>query len=349
MSIQFNSPEYLRLLLSAWINFGAYLNQDGSEDGDVNTLQFHKAHRQEFTKTRKIKSLTTEQMSNIVTIETKNDPDNLLTPRDPTPRDIVYDLQRAEAVSKVHEIPVSLWDLRMMSECERLNAPQRAIFDQHWNRDWSNTANPFPNSQCMISPLDIKCLHHVVCDLRGEKEADFMLTDVIGVNVRRKRDGSIRLSANPNPVIKWKLMVPPPQSEAPVSELVESVLEFLHSPYNSDGSHMAPPDAQWDEETVQRVNLEEIVQELQSINPNLSRTDLRVEGPFIVRSTALRPKVEIKQYHLTSLNWARDRGGRRGHAHCPYSSIAKAFQVYCEQNGSFFNLNWKAHVVSNGM
>ena len=336
-----------------------YNDHDGSQDGDINTLQIHSQHRQqEFTRTAECEKLSVEEMFDRVTIPTHLDLEGKLVHRDITHQPVDYDLLKAEATSKVHELPMTLWELRMMGECARLNAAQMAVFEQHWARDLSNAANARPDSRWMISPIDIECLFQVVCDLRGEKEAHRMLTDTIGVNVRWKRDGRIRLAASPTPEIDWDMMVPPPDSAISVTALEDAILEFLQSPYHTDGPWSIPSpqqqdrrDGKWTKRRVTLRNLEEVVDELLSdpSNQHIQRDEMTEEAPFVVRRTALRPEEVVTTNHVKSLNWARQRLGRRGHPHCTYPYIAKAFQVHCEQNGAFFKLDWRAHVTTDGM
>lgn len=347
---QLNTEEFQKVLLSAWINFGAYLNQDGTQDGDINTLQ-HSGFRGEFLRDAATESMTVDEMKDIVTIETRPDPHNTLIHRAPTPRPVdYYDLEKAEIVSKVHELPLTLWDRAMMAECARLNAPQLAVFEQSWENDMSNGANALCNADWMITPLDIECLDKVVTEMHGQAEAVRMLTDVLGVNLRWKDDGRIRRSASMTPEVKWAEMVPPPRYVHDFKKLEKQILRFLKCPVVHRGIFpIREMPRLWTVRSIEHWHTAKIESIMLTMNGGLSDRKIGLESEFVIHQTPSRPQHPITAQHVSAMNWAKLLGGHRGYINCEYPQIAVAFQIYVEQNGAFYRMDWDSHNVDEGM
>ena len=327
-----NEESYQRLLLTSWINIGAFLNQDGSQDGDINTLQCQK--RCEYSNPADIER-NTKMLRDTITIPEKTpDPNDIL--RAPTHKPVPYDLAAAEVISKVHELPSTLYELRVQAECQELNAAMIEQWREDMEQDLSNIANRRPTATYMCTPLDIECLQTVVTDLYGLEEAIRMTTDTLGVNWRSKRTGRVIRRRSRNPTIDWQTMTLPIDTTIEHTALRDEILRSIGCTY----FHLGPfPDyTAWDAPTVTAMDQIQIEGRARSMNPSMANPTLALEARGIVGYTALKPAEQVTAHHVNSLNWARQRGWTRGRCPFPYSKLAIVFQRHCEQNGAFFRV-----------
>lgn len=291
-------------------------------------------------------------MKERITIPTR-DPRPGDVPREETPKNAKYDLDVAEQVSKVHELPKSKWAELTEDDCRRLNKSMLIQFREDLSRDLADTSNPEPNPMYLITPMDVECLLEVITEIRDKEEAERVCTDVIGIPVRSNPSGRVIYPAEEHPLIDWDTMTYPVKRIASVSAVETAVLRDVQCRYLS-----ATPDNAIAPLTEQQlIQYEEayIVQRARGLNPNLPDMVLATEARGIIGFTAMRPRQDVSPQnvyyplHLRAINWARLRRAERGICTIPYNKLAVSFQRIVEQNGAWFNVNWYSHRTDNGM
>ena len=335
-------PQYQRMLYAAWANWGAFNAHDGSEDGDVNTLQRNRRAEVSFTNDRE---LTLDEMKRKVQIRRRTTPTR--SGNDPIPRRQCpyrprdYDITALDEQSRLHERPMTLWERNTMRDCDRVNAPQQAIYDELIGKDLSNAVYAQPDTRCMITPADIQVLHQVVSELRGEEEADLMQTRILGLPIRSKMDGTILKPPSWQPLVNWTTMIPIPHVPTSDECVRDSIVQHFRIPgliEEGDGD-----EKQSDTITVHGATLHKqtVLSDLQFLNPNWSQQDLAVHAPFIQRHSTLLPESGDSIELRISMQAAARGGGRRGLTAKSGYEMARAFVMFVVSNGSLFKMKWQ--------
>ena len=343
-----NTEEYWRLLVTAWINLGIFNLQDGSQDGDINTLQVQK--RMEFNSTAEAHH-DTQTLRDIITIKERSlspSPSNPIeiVERPLTHKPVLYDLDTAERISRVHEVPKTLYQTRMEAECQRICAPMIDEWRECMSRDLSNLSNKLPQCSWICTPLDVECIKNVVTELHGQREAIRVVTEVLGLNWRCSVTGRIEYARSSRPEIDWATMLAPDERVVKVDDLLNIILTSARCLYNADGPVLTT-DVSWfslltSEQLIHSENAHTL-QMVSNLNPLLSARVVQRDYRAIMGYNAMMPERMVTAQHLQYVNWAHRRGGKRGECCSSYRRLAVTFQRHCEQNGAFFRVMWNEH------
>ena len=343
-----NTKVYERLLLTSWINLGIFNLQDGSQDGDINTLQLTRQREYQSTANGPQRH-DTQTLREAITIEHQPTPSPTptlpLVERPPTPKDVQYNLNAAERVSRVHEVPKSIYTIRMERECQRICAPMIAEWRESMSQDLSNLSNSRPQTDFICSPLDVECLKNVVTEIRGRREAIYLLTKIMGINWRNPETGRIQFPASRRPVIDWSSMTLPQLHEFPVTQLRDIILNDVRSRSLIEGPTHSPDRSgirPWTTEDLLCEASQRAMERVAAMNPHLPAGLVRRDYRAMMGYTALMPSGRVTDDHLNCVNWSRERGGLRGECCTSYRRLARAFQQHCEQNGAWFRVKWDA-------
>lgn len=329
------------MLYAAWINFGLYLPHDGSLDGDADTLQRNKRAEVSFTNDNE---MTLDEMKRRVTIPKRSSSrsGNPLKRRRKCPyRPKHYDITALDSQSRLHERPLTLYERNTMNDCARLNASQQRIYDELMSKDLSNAVDSQPDTRNMITIDDVHVLHQVVSELRGEDEADYMQTHVLGLPIRRKEDGTVCKAASWQPEIDWSTVVPPQRFVSSDDFLRDAIVKHLRIPglIESDDHVVDESDAKaTDPATLHR---QELVDELLFMNAARDQRSITVHAPFIQRYSTLKPESGDSFDLRISIEAARRGGGRRGRTRKTGYELCRAFSKYVVSNGALFRMKWQ--------
>lgn len=338
------------MLLKAWCNLGAFNRHDGSEDGDINTLQ--RNHRPEVAFTED-NELSVPEMLRRVTIRrrlngTVSRHEPLHRPRCQWRGD-EYDITALKLHSRRHELPKTLWHRKTMMDCFTLNAPQKQIYDELWAQDQSNIDLAFADTRWMITPTDVEVLFALVQDIAGRAEAEYMQTMILGLPLRRDCDGAIVVAASPSPLIKWKNCLPTPRYWRKANRLRDDILDHLHIPGVS-------PKVDFDEDAVdeKQLHVEElheqrVLEHVKWFNRNMSAEQVEAYAPQIKRYSLAKPKKTVSRIVRSSTRKAVRGGVQRGKSVRSGYDFAVAFQMFVETNGALFRMDLTEHVVDDGM
>ncbi len=338
-----NRPENQKMLYDAFINLGIYLPLDGSQDGDVSTLQRQETQVEHEDIPSQNPTLT--ELKDRITIPIRNDVRSTDIRRERTPLDAPYNIDIADELSRVHELPPTVWSKRVEDDCVTLNRSMLRQFREDMARDLVDTSNPEPRPIHMITPLDVECLIEVVTDLFGEGEAQRLCTDIIGIPIRNKKTGLVVHAASDNPRINWGAMSYPVERAEEPDAIETAVLADLGNPHDTDS------DSEYEEVTAADIMTEErlhIEERVRSINSTLSPTQISEEARGTIGFTALRPADLVTPQHVEAFNWAKRRGGELGKCAVDYERLAICFQRHVEQNGAWFYVDWYTHKRRNG-
>lgn len=324
---------------------GIYNPMDGSRDGDISSLQRQRGRREHTA--IPARNLSTEEMLALITIPERSDPPSSTDIlRAPTPRNVRYDIDAAHNVCLIQEPSQSTWSRRVAQDCRALNRNMLRQFREDQDRDQSNAANAEPDAIHLITPMDVECLVHVVTELFGEEEANYMCTKVIGIPVRHRKNGKTKYTADRNPLIDWSTMCYPVKRAANPRALHDSLMKHVESRYTNPPTPNVPDATVTELEQDERTSIEDRAMEM---NPDLPRHVITAEARGIVGYTALRPMDIVSRQHLDAVTRAKQRGGIVGENSASPYLLATGFQRYIEQSGAWLKTNWFDHRRNSGL
>lgn len=337
------------MLYDAWTNFGPYLPHDGSRDGDVNTLQRNRRPEVEFTNDE---TLSLDEMKKRVTIPRKPFSESgrpMVCRKRCSYRPTNYDISALKKVSRCHEKPTSLWELKTRWDCAALNAPQNEVYDNVMGHDLSNVDAAIPNTDWMISPSDVRVLYNVVTDIAGEAEAKYMQTKILGLPLRRKCDGAMIVPGYPSPEIKWENMLPTARLWRSKDSFRDQIVMHFQIPGVTPNVDFAVDSAAAVDWKVEWLHEALVKSSVRALNAHLSEDEVRAYAPLIKRFSLAKPREHVTRFVTKSTRLAVRAGVQRGVSPRSDYDFAVAFQIFVEANGALFRMDETAYVAHDGM
>ena len=338
------------MLLGAWTNMCVYNNTDGSQDGDVNTLQRNLRPEVEFTNDNK---LSVKEMQRRVTIRhrtTRTKSGRPPVTRKPcTYRPLDYDVTALKPQSRGHEKPTTLWERFTRMDCHLLNAPQKRVYDEAMARDVSNLDAAVPDTRWMITPSDVKALFAVVEEVAGREKAEFMQTHKLGLPIRRKSDGAIVIPASPSPKIDWPKMKPTPRFWREDNTLRDEIVDSLHIPGVSRNVDYPPGSVDPGTFDIEEMHEELVESAVRFNNPHWDDEMVRAYAPLIYKFSVVKPEERVTTTVTTSTRKALRSDVRRGISIRSGYDFSIAFVKFVEANGALFRMDAQQFVVTDGV
>lgn len=341
------------MLVTSWINAGIFNPEDGSRDDDYTSMQYQ--HRLEFEGPIDRESRTTEELLELVTIPHHPDPDDplqlfLSTPRIEPPtldhnNPPEYNLTRTRRVTNAHEVPRTLYQNRLAAELNLLNQNFLDQWELDWARDLSNIANPLPNADFAISPMDVECACNVVTALRGEEEAKHFMTHILGIHWRSRKNGEIELYRGISPRIPWEQLASPDPVRQDPEWLSSSILKWLQ--WWEQPMEQNP--LNWTTSLMQREHNNFITAECRRLNPALTDQQVAYEARWIVGGSAIMPTETCTRKQIRVRQSAADYGGRVGESPIGYRRWDMAYRLFCEEDSSFFRIRLNSAEYERGV
>lgn len=325
---------------TSFINLGLHNPHNGSFDADVRTMQ-----SQQFREFSSDDVVMYEHgaVAAAMTIARRSESEmgpNYID-RESTPRGILNDIAASNVMSRVHEVPLSLYEMRTRHECSVLSANSVAQFTRAFNRDTSNAANIRRSTKSIITSIDVASLVAVVTALEGEDEAKTMVTDVLGLHFRDKESGAIEVRASDEPEINWSAVHAPIQQHIHRNDKRDSILracgfdKLMEKDPDQTLTALTPP-------TLRAKEQANLLQRARRISPSAD-----AQHPFTIQRarallgwSALRPQDLITTDHLNLVNRAHLRGATVGVCCTSYRSMWRAWQKHVEQSGPFLRVQW---------
>ena len=336
--------KYLNVFVLAWWNYGLYLNLDGNEDGDVNTL--HIEQNNKLTDIEKL--LRTKEC--IRKVQIRRNKNGLFERNWDSKYEIyefqkmVYNINKACENSNVQKNQDDINLIYLKYDLARLNEKKLVKFMDEFKGDWTNNDNPMPDTGDMISPYEVLSLRKIYMSHGDDQMVVDLFTKDLGIPMRDDHANITHLPimSQQNEEILTRVHKFQQQCEYNttfIQDILEEVNFNWHSEEKQNGNDLVMTSL-LTESDLKQLNEEEQIEIATILNQSANNQSYtQQELQTIVGWSWVLPNGKLQPNVLNAANWALVHGGKVGESQISYKRWHKLWQDYCEQSGPLSELD----------
>ena len=338
-------PKYQHVFVLAWCNFGLYLNLDGSQDGDINTLHDDKHKLSNYQK-----KIRTRDCINKVTIKKRSE---WLYDRNWNTQNVIDGQYTIQSACNNSNIPLNQDNINLLYlkyDVQHVNEAQIVRFVDNFNQDWTNVDYSLPISDHMLTPYEVAAMKEMYIKYGDDDMLIELFTKKLHIPLR-DRNNQITHIAHPKEVSDPMIINILKETQEYNTQFIQNILNEIDINWHSDeienvleiGSLITESDLQMLNKNEQ-IELTKLINK-SSNNHELTKQDLQT----IVGWSWLLPDGKYQPQRLDAANWARLRGGKVGESHVEYRIWHELWQKYCEQSGPLSQIDITSEILEEDM
>ena len=316
------------LLGHSFVNFGLYLNLDGSQDGDVSTLHADSTYHSS-------NSVLSSNLAKVTIQRRPVGPHTICRPI--SPLNTLYRWTPARSFPTPHLFSDNRLFLLLQHDLRPFNQHVVDQFRASLAEDWSDPSTQIPDLDQCLDARDAVAIRRVWKWKYGEAGVLRLNLEMMGIPHRTEQGGAIQLPIRPGSVHlipKWQ---PPPKVPAHESALVVDVLKALQLfklPIVRATCSCSEPFL---------ISLEKQEQTIwMTVHSQLSGLQSELEREHVAGRTRWLPNARCCGATIRARRWAALRGQRLGDSPASLSQWEFQWIHLCEQVGHLLMIEYNS-------